>query len=62
MMTPKGTPHPSGRPVRRHEVKSRKTIWNIPDEESNVPRLRQSKKDLDCIGFVHRFQSDDDGN
>lgn len=62
-MTPKGRPHPSGRPIRPHIVKGR-SIWRIPDIESNVPRLREKKRDLDCIGFLHDFREvpTDDGD
>lgn len=52
-MTPKGTPHPSGRPIRPRIVKG-KSIWRIPDTESNVPRLRRSER-VEAIGFVHDF-------
>lgn len=51
MQWPKGRPHPSGRPVRKTEVKGR-PMWRIPDSESNVPRLRVKKNDLDCVGFI----------
>jgi hypothetical protein len=51
-MQPKGRPHPSGRPIRERRIKGR-PMWRIPDVEPNVPRLRQEKRDLNCIGFVH---------
>lgn len=61
-MQPKGAPHPSGRPIRPHVVKGRQ-IWRIPETEPNVPRLREMKRDLDCVGFLHSFremQEDED--
>jgi hypothetical protein len=52
MMQPKGRAHPSGRPIRPRVVKAARPVWHIPDSESNVPRLRTPRKDLDCVGFI----------
>ena len=42
--------HPSGRPIRRVEIKGR-PIWRVPDIESNVPRLRR-REQAPAIGFT----------
>ena len=57
-MTPKGRPHPSGRPLPHREVPVGRPIWRVPDTEPNVPRLRTPIKP-DCIGFIHRFPYDE---
>lgn len=60
-MQPKGRPHPSGRPIHERIVKSH-SRWRIPDTEPNVPRLREEKRNVEAIGFLHDFQGavDDD--
>jgi hypothetical protein len=35
-------------------------MWRIPDNEPATPRLREIKRDLDCVGFVD-YSSIDDG-
>lgn len=50
--------HPSGRPVRKIEVKGR-SIWRVPDEGPVTPRLRDDRKPRDQIGF-HRWVNFDD--
>jgi hypothetical protein len=60
MMRPKGIAHPSGHPIRTRVVKSH-SVFRIPDNESNVPRLRPIKNDLDCIGFI-RFPVERSGD
>lgn len=57
-MTPKGKPHPSGRPIHHPKIGIR-SIWRIPDTEPNVPRLRRSEQ-VEAIGFVHDFERRDD--
>jgi len=54
--TPKG-PHPSGRPIHGRIIKGR-PIWRVPDSESNIPRLRAVRQNLNCIGFIHNFGVD----
>jgi hypothetical protein len=60
-MTPKGRPHPSGRPIRIHLVKGR-SIWRIPDTEPNVPRLRPQRQTVEAIGFIHNFHEAPDND
>lgn len=53
-------PHPSGRPRRQPERKSR-PIWRIPDTEPNVPRLRKGYEQTRAIGFtVGGYRSQED--
>jgi hypothetical protein len=59
-VTPKGRPHPSGRPIHHPKVGVR-SIWRIPDMESNVPRLRPQGGTVEAIGFVHDF-GDEENN
>lgn len=58
-MTPKGQPHPSGRPIRAAVLK-KPSAYRVPETEPVVPRLRQDKRDLECVGFVHNFERADD--
>ena len=55
------TKHPSGRPVRKNEVKGR-PIWRVPDEGPVTPRLRADRKPLDQVGFHHwvNFDAEDE--
>lgn len=50
--------HPSGRPIRKAEVKGR-PVWRIPDESYNAPKLKV-KMAPSAIGFLHKFPSEDD--
>jgi hypothetical protein len=50
--------HPSGKPKRERKVVGR-SIWRVPEDGYVTPRLR--KQDTkDAIGFVHRFDEDQD--
>jgi hypothetical protein len=52
-------PHPSGRPIRREEVRGRQ-IWRIPDRGPVIPRLQQERKDISAIGFTAKIAPHDD--
>jgi hypothetical protein len=53
------SPHPSGRPVRVDEKKSREVRWNCPLEQPATPRLRPKIFALaDAVGY-HRVQEHD---
>ena len=46
--------HPSGRPVRRDQKKSRIQVWNVPNYGSVLPRFQTqnpSRPLADAIGF-----------
>ncbi len=51
--------HPSGRPIRREEVRGRQ-IWRIPDEGPVIPRLRVPPGGANAIGFRARITSDEE--
>lgn len=51
-------PHPSGRPIRKTEVKG-KSIWRVPDRGSVIPRLRDEGKSVEAIGFTANLTSED---
>jgi hypothetical protein len=52
-------PHPSGRPIRKQEVKGRQ-IWRIPDRGSVIPRLQEDEQHVEAIGFTANLVSDDE--
>jgi len=52
-------PHPSGRPLRRREVKDRHSILNLPPNERLTPGLRKDR-DTCVIGFHHLRPADDE--
>jgi hypothetical protein len=51
--------NPQGRPIRQYTVK-KAPVERFPNEEPLTPGLREQKEDLDCIGFIHDFGTDDD--
>lgn len=51
-------PHPSGRPIRKNEVKG-KSVWRVPDRGPVIPRLRPDDKPVEAIGFMARLTSED---
>jgi hypothetical protein len=52
-------PHPSGRPIRRHEVKKH-SIWRVPDRGPVIPRLQDEETSVEAIGFTANLISEDD--
>lgn len=54
-------PHPSGRPIRKTEVKG-KSIWRVPDRGAVIPRLRDEERRVEAIGFTARLTSEDYDN
>lgn len=53
-------PHPSGRPIRKQEVKGR-TIWRVPDHGPAIPRLQKDNERTEAIGFTADLINRDDG-
>lgn len=51
-------PHPSGRPIRKDEVKG-KSIWRIPDRGPVIPRLQADKVSTEAIGFTAHICAED---
>jgi len=48
--------HPSGKPIRQTKIKSH-SIWRIPSQGYETPRLRQ-EYNTTAIGFVHSFDQE----
>lgn len=58
VMTADRKRHPSGRPIRKDELRGR-PIWRIPDKGPVIPRLQPKEKDITAIGFTARIVADD---
>lgn len=52
-------PHPSGRPIRKREVKGRQ-IWRVPDHGPVIPRLQNDYERTEAIGFTANLVNEDD--
>ena len=50
--------HPSGRPIRKQQVKGR-SIWRVPDRGPVIPRLQDDLNKVEAIGFTARLSSED---